>query len=111
MLGSDEALVLAGHLDRLLRWDPAAAVRVQLRGRALGIYAAPPTGCLVFLALLLADDVDHEVDRTVPASALRAALHGPGPLPLPRQASLGPGLSHCRRPVAGSCRCTAWRAT
>jgi hypothetical protein len=50
-LGYQEAAFLAGFLARLDRWEPGAAVRVQVRGGTLGVYAAPPLGCLLLLVL------------------------------------------------------------
>ncbi len=72
----DEAAFLAGFLGRLDRWEPDAAVRVQLRGSALGVYAAPPLGCLSLIALPTAGspappDAREVVDEVVSAGRLR----------------------------------------
>lgn len=73
LLGEREAAVLTSYLDRVLRWDRAAAVRLVTRPSALGCYAAPPMGVLAFLAVPTAAPID-DLDLTCSAVSLRAAL-------------------------------------
>ena len=70
-LARDEAAYLAAFLGRIVGWDDRAAVRVQARGRVVGVYAPSPLDVLAFVALPLASAVDDEVDETVSAGRLR----------------------------------------
>jgi len=71
----DEAAYLAAHLRRLTGWDPRAAVRVQVAGRSLGVFGAPPIGCLSFIAVPLAEPLPESgLDRVVSAGRLRDVL-------------------------------------
>jgi hypothetical protein len=69
----EEAAFLAGVLSRIDRWEPGAAVRVQRRGSSLGVYAAPPLGCLALVVLPAAEPAGDEraVDEVVSAGRLR----------------------------------------
>lgn len=99
MLGRDEVAFLTAHLDRVCRWDSRAVARIRVRGSSLGVFTAPPTGCLAFVAVPLAapppevpgatqiralgtwpgEDADPW-DRVVPALRLRESLaHARGP--------------------------------
>lgn len=71
-----EAVFLANHLRLLVEWDARASVRLQLRGQFLGVFGAPPTGCISFAALPLiaASDDAVALDRTVSAGRLRDVL-------------------------------------
>ena len=80
-LTRDEANFLAAFLGRIIGWDSRAAVRLQVRRRTLGVYAACPLDVLVFIALPLSgaaaqDSADEEneldgLDVTVSAGRLR----------------------------------------
>lgn len=71
-LARDEAAYLAAFLGRVVGWDERAAVRVQARGRVVGVYAPSPLDVLAFVALPLAADLDDEgLDETVSAGRLR----------------------------------------
>lgn len=70
-LARDEAAFLAAFLGRIVGWDERAAVRVQARGRVVGVYAPSPLDVLAFVALPLAAEVDGEIDETVSAGRLR----------------------------------------
>lgn len=76
-----EAVFLASYLVKLVEWDAKACVRLQRRGRVVGVFGAPPTGCISFIALPLQDKhefddspADLELDRVVVAGRLRDVL-------------------------------------
>jgi hypothetical protein len=77
-LASDDAAFLAGYLRRLRNLDEWAAVRVQVRGRAVGAFGVVPPGVLglvvVPLALPDAGTVVDDVDVVVSAGRLRDVL-------------------------------------
>ena len=79
-LARDEAGFLAAFLARVVGWDDRAAVRVQARGRVVGVYAPSPLDVLAFVALPLAEDVD-DVDVTVSAGRLRDVVGDVSRLP------------------------------
>ena len=54
LAGADEAADLGAYLERLLRFDRAAAVRVVVSGTALGVYGAPPFDVLTLRTWALA---------------------------------------------------------
>lgn len=70
-----EATFLAGYLRVLVEWDARACVRLLQRRAVVGVFGAPPTGCLSFVALpLVTGDLDAPApvaDRTVSAGRLR----------------------------------------
>ena len=72
-LKHDEVLFLASHLRRLTGWDERTAVRLQVRGETLGVYAAPPLGVLSLIVIPVADasGVPEEFDQVVSAARLR----------------------------------------
>ena len=70
-LARDEAAFLAAFLARVVGWDDRAAVRVQARGRVVGVYAPSPLDALAFVALPIVDPVDADLDVTVSAGRLR----------------------------------------
>lgn len=94
-LGPHEARLLAGHLQRLLRWDSRAHVRVLLRPTAVGIYSAPPTGVLSFVALPRIGSAGDGLDVTVPISELLAHADpgGSGRFTLPLGVAGPPALA------------------
>lgn len=73
-LPAHEGRLLAAHLDRLLAWDNAGAVRVVARGQAVGIYSAPPMGVLAFVALPLAAPVADPLDASLTLTSARAGI-------------------------------------
>lgn len=73
-----EGRLLVAHLDRLAAWEPTGAVRIVARGRAIGVYAAPPMKVLSFVALPLTDAVGDDVDITSSIADARAALETGG---------------------------------
>ncbi len=76
VLAADDEVAadLSAYAARLVRLDPAAVVRVVVRGRALGVFAWPPFGVLAFRAFPLAAG-GVGLDRTVIAAGLR--VQGP----------------------------------
>jgi hypothetical protein len=69
-----EVVFLAAYLQKLVEWDARACVRMQQRGAFVGIFGAPPTGCVSFVALPLSsveEASDGLRDRTVSAGRLR----------------------------------------
>lgn len=77
-LAPTEATFLAGYLGRLRSWDEWAAVRLQVRGRVVGVYAALPMGVLSLVVLPLAappaDADTADLDVTVLAGRFRDIL-------------------------------------
>ena len=95
----DEAAHLAGYTARLVAWDERAAVRVQVRGRVIGVYGAPPLDCLTLLVLPLAEPAGEGtdgLDTVVSAGRLRdiigdvTSAWGPGARVLPLPDPIGP---------------------
>ncbi len=74
VLSREERVHLAGVLGRLLKWDPAARLRITSTRRALGLYLDAPMGVLVFIALPLASPLDEVIERAVSAHRLRDIL-------------------------------------
>ncbi|MFI6942008.1 hypothetical protein ACIBI4_22280 [Streptomyces sp. NPDC050418] len=73
LAGEGEAAGLAAFLQRLLKYDRAAAVRLQAAGRALAVFGrAPALDVVVVRAIALAEPVD--LDRTVSAGELLEAV-------------------------------------
>lgn len=69
-----EVVFLAAYLQKLAEWDARGCVRLQQRGSFVGVFGAPPTGCISFIALPLssAGEASEQVqDRTVSAGRLR----------------------------------------
>lgn len=73
-LAKDEAAYLAAFLGRVTGWDDRSAVRVQVRGAVLGVYAPSPLDVLAFVALPLVASADESIDRTVSAGRVRDIL-------------------------------------
>lgn len=109
--GALEAQGLAAYLDRLLRLDGRAAVRLQAGGTVLGVWSGPPFDVVALRPVALAEPV--ELDRTVSARRLRDALGDAlgeavdvgGPVTGPTWAGLLPpraGWAECGRIATGS---------
>lgn len=73
-LPAHEGRLLVAHLDRLAAWEPTGSLRIVARGRAIGIYAAPPMKVLSFVALPLTEPVVEEIDVTTSIVDARGAL-------------------------------------
>lgn len=70
-----ECAFVANYLRVLVEWDARAAVRIQQRGTVVGIWGAPPTQCLTFIAVPLSSAGEDPItDRTVSAGRLRDCL-------------------------------------
>jgi hypothetical protein len=104
LAGADESADLAAYLERLLRFDRAAAVRVVGTGDAVGVYGQPPFHVLTLRTWHLAGSADGpdrdaasqdaanpdiadpdvvNLDVTVSAGQLLDAAAGPGPVVVP----------------------------
>ncbi len=70
----EEAVHLAGLLRNLTRWDAAAVIRIQTRGKVAGVWAKTPMDCLVFIAIPLASEPALAVDCVVFAGRMRDIL-------------------------------------
>ncbi len=46
-----DAAFVAAYLKHLVEWDARASVRVQRRGNTIGVYGAPPLGCLSLIVV------------------------------------------------------------
>ncbi len=94
VLGADESAGLLAYLDRLLRLDGRAAVRLQARGTVLGVWAFPPLDVVALRPVALAGPV--ELDATVSAQrlvesvSLDNTVELPPPVPGPAAAGLLP---------------------
>jgi hypothetical protein len=64
LLAEHERRLLGAYGRRQLAWDPTLAVRIVVQGQALGVYTAPPTKVLGFVALPVGDP-EPEFDVTV----------------------------------------------
>jgi hypothetical protein len=64
---------LLAYLERLLRLDPAASVRVQAGGSVAGIWGGPPMGAVTLRPVALAAPVQR-LDRTVSAQRLSDSI-------------------------------------
>lgn len=76
-----EAVFLARYLAKLVEWDAKACVRLRRKGRVVGVFGAPPTACITFVALPVQEDhafddstPDPNLDRVVSAGRLRDVL-------------------------------------
>ncbi len=65
---ADECRGLAAYLERLVDLDPAAAVRLQAAGRALGVWSGPPMSVVALRPVALAEPIN--LDITVGAARL-----------------------------------------
>lgn len=90
LAGADEPADLAAYLERLLRFDRAAAVRVVGTGDAVGVYGQPPFHVLTLRTWRLAEPAGAAPDRdaaaldvTVSAGQLLDAATAPGPVVVP----------------------------
>jgi hypothetical protein len=99
-----EAQGLAAYLDRLLRLDTRAAVRLQAGGSVLGVWSGPPFDVVALRPVALAEPL--QLDRTVSARRLRDllgdALGGPVEVPDP---VTGPTWVGLLPPRAGWAEC------
>lgn len=73
-----EAVFLARYLAKLFEWDAKACVRLKRKGRVVGVFGAPPTACISFVAVPLQEEhafddstPDPDLDRVVSAGRLR----------------------------------------
>jgi len=92
-LAHSEAAFLAGYLRVLAEWDMRACVRLVSRGKTLGVFGAPPTGCMSFIAIPLVI-APEPMDFAVIAGRFRDVLGdlstpsvGPREVPLPESVS------------------------
>lgn len=72
-----EVVFLAAYLKQLMEWDAKACVRIKQRGGVAGIFGAPPTGCISFIAVPLSspgEPNERVEDRTVSAGRMRDIL-------------------------------------
>ena len=85
LAGSAEAADLGAYLERLLRFDKAAAVRVVAVGDALGVYGRPPFDVLTLRTwqLLPSSAEGEDLDATVSAGQLLDAVGKDGALAVP----------------------------
>src|SRR5579859_7211832 len=67
LAGADEPADLAAYLERLLRFDRAAAVRVVGTGDAVGVYGQPPFHVLTLRTWRLAEPAGAARDRDTAA--------------------------------------------
>jgi hypothetical protein len=65
---ADECRGLAAYLERVVDLDPAAAVRVQAHGSALGVWSGPPMSVVALRPVALAEPIT--LDVTVGAARL-----------------------------------------
>lgn len=86
-LNHSEAVYLAGYLAQLIQWDAKACVRLIEKERTLGVFGAPPTNCVSFVALPIQEQhafeskeplvtfaPETQLDRVVSAGRLRDVL-------------------------------------
>jgi hypothetical protein len=102
LAGADESADLAAYLERLLRYDRAAAVRVVVSGDTVGVYGQPPFHVLTLRTWRLAETAGvaaaadaaltaaldavsdtPSADVTVSAGQLLDAATEPGPIVVP----------------------------
>ncbi|MGN4162094.1 hypothetical protein ACRWOO_20850 [Streptomyces sp. NEAU-PBA10] len=104
---SGEAADLAAFLRRLVHYDKAAAVRLQLTGERLAVFGRPASFEVLAVRTVLLDDAPAELDRTVSAGELLELVHAesePGaPFGVP-EAVTGPPWAGVLPPRTG------WRA-
>lgn len=81
LLAAGETAALADYLDRLLRLDNRAVVRLQASGVALGVWSGPPFDAVALRPVTLAEP--GSMDATVSAQRLRERLPDAGALELP----------------------------
>lgn len=84
---------MAGYLRVLADWDLRACVRIVSRGRTLGVFGAPPTECISFIAIPMVSALPP-LDVAVIAGRFRDLLGdvskpsvGPREVPLPEAVS------------------------
>jgi hypothetical protein len=78
--GEVERAGLRAYLDRLLRLDDRAAVRLQTRGAVLGVWGGPPLDVVSLRPVGLAEPPQPAVDVTVSARRLLESVDRVGPL-------------------------------
>jgi hypothetical protein len=84
LAGPDEAADLGGYLERLLRFDKAAAVRVVAADSTVGVYGRPPFEVLTLRTFgLAAGDSAASVDVTLSAGQLLDGIATDGVITLP----------------------------
>jgi hypothetical protein len=81
LAGSAEAADLGAYLERLLRFDKAAAVRVVAFGDTVGVYGRPPFDVLTLRTWRLAAEADQDV--TVSAGQLLDGVAADGSVTVP----------------------------
>lgn len=76
-----EAVFLARYLHKLVEWDAKACVRLQRKGRVIGVFGVPPTACISFVAIPLQEEhafedstLDPNLDRVVSAGRFRDCI-------------------------------------
>lgn len=72
-LAPPEIVYVAAFLARLRSWDERAAVRLQVRGKLLGLYGSLPMDALAIVVIPLAGPAGN-VDVTVSAGRMRDIL-------------------------------------
>jgi hypothetical protein len=72
-LAEHERRLLGAYGRRQLAWDASLAVRLVVQGQALGVYTAPPTKVLGFVALPVGDP-EPEFDTTVTLESFIAMI-------------------------------------
>jgi hypothetical protein len=70
----DEAAHFAIFSRKIAAWDSLGTLRLQSRGKVIGIWAHTPIDCLVFIALPLVEEIDEDFDRIISASRMRDVL-------------------------------------
>ena len=79
-----EAAHFAIFSRKIAAWDSLGTLRLQSRGKVIGIWAHTPMDCLVFIALPLVEEIDENFDRIISASRMRDVL---GDLSKPNEAN------------------------
>jgi hypothetical protein len=98
-----EAEAFAAFLARLLRWDKAAAVRLQATGGVLAVFGQPPFGgVLAIRTAALATPADPAgLDATVSAGQLLEGIDEPGGTVTVPGSVTGPAWAGLLPPRAG----------
>lgn len=76
-LERSELAFVAGCLNVLIRWDARSCARLLIRPTSIGLFAATPTGCVIFLAVPLVPDgqpVESPREVTVATGRLRDVI-------------------------------------
>lgn len=81
LVGPDEAADLGAYLERLLRFDKAAAVRVVAADSAVGVYGRPPFEVLTLRTLRLTTPATFDV--TLSAGQLLDGIGSDGTVQVP----------------------------